>query len=67
MSLKAFHVFFITVSIVLAVGFGAWAWRAYSVEGGGVNLVWMALAFVGAIGLAVYEVQVLKKFKKAGI
>ena len=67
MSLKTFHVFFITMSIVLALGFAAWAWRAYSAEGGGLNLAWTVLAVGGAVGLAVYEVNVLKKFKRAGI
>lgn len=67
MSLKAFHVFFISASIVLALGFGVWAWRAYSAQGGAVNLAWTALAFAAAVGLTVYEVNVLKKFKRAGL
>ena len=67
MSLKAFHLFFITVSIVLAVGFGTWAVQGYRAEGGGQYLAWIIAAFGGAIGLAIYEVKVLKKFKKAGI
>ena len=60
MSLKAFHVFFIVVSIALAVGFGFWALPVY---------FWMARASfaLGAL-LVVYLfwfVSKLKTLKKA--
>ena len=67
MSLKSFHVFFIAVSIVLAIGFGIWASREYVAQGGVLNLFWIGVATGGAIGLAFYERTVLKKFKRAGI
>ena len=67
MSLKAFHLFFIAVSIVLAVGFGTWAVQGYRAEGGAQYLAWIAFAAASAIGLAFYEVTIVKKFKKAGI
>jgi hypothetical protein len=67
MSLKAFHLFFISASIVLSIGFGTWAAREYVSSGGAINLLWLGVAAIGAVGLAVYERSVLKKFKKAGI
>ncbi len=63
MSLKAFHVFFIAVSIVLSVGFGTWAVRGYMVEGGGLYLIWVTIAAAGAVGLGIYEANVVKKLK----
>lgn len=67
MSLNAFHVLFISLSIVLAIGFGAWAAREYVNQGGVMNLAWSVVAAGGAIGLAFYERGVLRKFKRAGI
>ena len=67
MGLRSFHLFFITLSILMAIGFGVWALREYSAQGGGVYLVWAALAALGAVALAVYEVKVVKKFKLAHI
>ena len=67
MSLKSFHIFFITVSIALAIGFGVWAVIEYAGQGSATYLLWMAVAFGGAIGLAFHEVAVLNKFKRAHI
>ena len=67
MSLKTFHLVFISASISLAVGFGAWAARGYVVEGSAGYLAWVAFAAASAVGLAFYEVTIVKKFKKAGI
>ena len=67
MGLRAFHLFFITVSIVMSVGFGAWAVGEYSARGGAINLFWIGLAGVGAVVLAIYESKVVKKFKLAHI
>ncbi len=59
MSLKAFHVLFISASVLLAFGFGAWCLRAQP--------PWMAagaLSFAAGVGLAGYEVWFLRKMRR---
>jgi hypothetical protein len=63
MSLKAFHIFFIVVSIALAVGFGVWCFRDYSRSGDGVNLALGVASFIGSVSLAWYGVWFLRKLK----
>jgi hypothetical protein len=64
MSLKAFHVIFITASSALAFGFGVWSLKNYfSTEGVGMDLVYGIGSFVAGIGLIVYERHFLKKLK----
>jgi hypothetical protein len=64
MSLKAFHVIFITASSLMLFGFGAWMLRAYrGPEGTGGDLAWAVAALVAATGLLVYEGFFLKKLK----
>ena len=62
MSLKAFHVIFISAAVLLAVWLGLWAWDQRETGGS-----WTALsigAFGAAAGLVVYEVWFLRKTKK---
>jgi hypothetical protein len=59
MSLKAFHVLFISVSVLLALGFGAWCLRAQP--------PWMAAGFLSltaGVGLAGYEVWFVRKMRR---
>ena len=64
MSLKAFHIVFITLSTLLAVGFGFWSLHDHQMHGGGAGAVTLAiLSFVVAVGLVVYGVWFLKKLK----
>ena len=65
MSLKAFHVIFITAASALAFGFGGWLLRAYrSPEGTTSDLAWAVASLVTGVGLLVYEVFFLRKLKK---
>jgi hypothetical protein len=57
MSLKAFHVLFITLSIVLTVFFGMWA---FSMRHAVVGVV----SFISGAGLAAYEVRFIRKIAK---
>jgi hypothetical protein len=66
MSLKAFHLVFITAAILLAFGFGVWLARNFFSNGGVVNLVSALLSFGTGIGLIVYEWYFLKKTKDVG-
>jgi hypothetical protein len=67
MSLKAFHLVFITAAILLAFGFGVWlAKNFFSTGGGVVNLISALLSFATGIGLIIYECYFLKKTKDVG-
>jgi uncharacterized membrane protein len=64
MSLKAFHLVFIIASIILSLGFAAWALVNYFSAHAG---VWYLVAGLGsaaaAVGLVFYEIYFLKKLK----
>lgn len=63
MSLKALHIVFIVASIILALGFGAWALRGYF-ESGARDHLWMgAGSLVCGVALIFYARSVLKKLK----
>lgn len=63
MSLKAFHVIFITAASALCFGFGIWMLRDYRADGGALNL-WMGVgSLASAVVLLVYERYFLKKLK----
>jgi hypothetical protein len=66
MSLKAFHLVFITVATLLAFGFGVWLAKNFFSTGGTGNLISALLSFGAGIGLIVYECYFLKKTKDVG-
>jgi len=61
MSLKAFHILFIAVSAILALGFGLWAFSEYRKSGDIMLLIAGLGAFGGAAGLVVYGRWFLRK------
>ena len=64
MSLKAFHLVFITAASALAFGFGVWSLRIYSsTEGGTGDLVFGLVSMAVGVGLIFYERYFLKKLK----
>jgi len=64
MSLKAFHVIFITAASALAFGFGVWLLREYRGESGVAgDLIGGVGSLVVGVGLLVYERFFLKKLK----
>jgi ABC-type uncharacterized transport system permease subunit len=63
MSLKAFHVLFIAVSILLAFGFAAWEIKLYSEQKRLMDLGFGLGSLVAGVGLIIYGRYVLKKLK----
>ena len=65
MSLKAFHVLFITASSALAVGCGIWGLRDFfSPQGRPSDLLFGLGSLAVGIGLILYERYFLKKLKR---
>jgi len=63
MSLKAFHIVFITVSTLLSAVFALWCLREFShsrAMGAGAGV---AIGALGAIGLLVYGVRFVRRAK----
>ncbi len=63
MSLKAFHIFFIVVSTLLALAFGVWAVDDFSRSGSGVHLALGVGSFIASDALVWYGVWFLRKLK----
>jgi hypothetical protein len=67
MSLKAFHLVFIFISIVLALGLGSWCVWINLVEDAPIYLAGAAASFASAIGLLVYGIWFYRKMKRLRI
>ena len=63
MSLKAFHIFFITLSVLLCIGFGAWCLGSDYAQGRAAYTVAGAISFALGALLVAYEVVFLRKFR----
>jgi hypothetical protein len=63
MSLKAFHVFFVAVATLCALGFGAWAIWDYQRTGAGGTLAMGIASFAVAAALVWYGLWFLRKHK----
>ena len=63
MSLKAFHVFFISLSVLLSLGVGGWGLESYFVGSNEVGiLVGICFVLMG-LSLIYYELRFLRKSK----
>jgi hypothetical protein len=63
MSLKAFHIVFIVLSILMSVGVGGWAINAY-LNGAGVGIAVLgAVSLLIGLGLGIYGRYFLKKLR----
>lgn len=66
MSLKAFHIFFIATSVLLAVGFGVWEFAAYLRTENAWQLVIAVASVLVAVGLVVYGIRFMRRLKHVG-
>lgn len=66
MSLKAFHLFFIAVSVLLCGFVGAWGVQRYQAAGGVGDLTLGAICFVLGAVLIVYGFAVYRKLEALG-
>ncbi len=64
MSLRAFHILFIALSVVLTAFFAAWAYGQYRVDPQVSYLVTAVVSLVAGVGLVVYGAAFLKKTKR---
>lgn len=67
MSLKGFHIVFITFSTLLALVLGVWCIRVNLAEGAPVYLAGAIGSFVAAIVLIIYGVWFYRKMKRLRI
>lgn len=64
MSLKAFHVFFISLATLITAAFAFWAGRQAVVEGGAAAVILAIFAVLTAVALPIYGAWFLKKTKE---
>ena len=64
MSLKTFHLFFISISVLMFFAIAAGQGSAYSESGAIGDLVRAIAAAAGGVGLIVYEVAFVRKTKQ---
>ena len=65
MSLKAFHLIFITAATALAVGCGIWGLKDFfSADGRAGDLIFGLGSLAAGVGLVLYERYFLRKLKK---
>jgi len=67
MSLKGFHIVFITVSTLLALGVGAWCIWVERMEGAPAFRAGAICSFVDALALITYGVWFYRKMKRLRI
>jgi len=63
MSLKDFHIVFITASVLLSLGFSYWGFVQYRELHGSLYAGGGILSLVAAIGLVGYEIRFIRKTK----
>jgi len=67
MSLKAFHIVFVTLSALLAVWFSVWSFGQYSAGAGTLYLVFGLCGAILVVALIVYGFWFLKKMKDVSL
>lgn len=65
MTLRSFHLFFITVSVLLTLFFGLFELNVYQETGSRSDLVVSVISFIASLGLAVYGLRFRAKTRAA--
>lgn len=63
MSLKTFHLVFVTASVLLLLVVAGWCFGNYRDDGASSHLLWGILSLAASAGMLVYGKVFLKKFK----
>lgn len=63
MSLKAFHILFISASVIMCTGFGLWCFLAEAVRGVAGYQALGGISLLIAVGLVLYEIMFVRKMK----
>jgi len=64
MSLKIFHLVFITTSLFLCIFLGQWSYRQYVLFGAGAEVFALgAISLLGSLALFIYGNKFIKKLK----
>lgn len=66
MSLKAFHILFVALSVLMCLAVGGWGTREYMAAGSATGLGLAVASFVLGGGLIVYGFKVYKKLAALG-
>ena len=66
MSLKAFHIFFIAVSALTALGFGFWSLMMFLAEAASSYLLMGLSSLACCVALVFYGIKFLQKLKNIG-
>ncbi len=66
MSLKAFHVVFITLSVLLCLGIGGWGIYSFLTDSNEVGIIVALFFILLGVGLIFYELKFINKFKNVG-
>ena len=66
MSLKAFHILFVALSVVMCLGVGAWGTNEYLAGGSSLGMGLGIACFILGAGLIVYGFKVYKKLAELG-
>jgi hypothetical protein len=64
MSLRAFHLFFIAVSVIVAAFFAAWAVERYRAANDASYLAVAAVSAAAGVGLGIYGAAFQRKMKR---
>ena len=64
MSLRAFHLFFIAVSTMLAAFVAAWAAQQYQISHGGTYAVAAVASLAMGVGMAIYGAMFQRKTRR---
>ena len=63
MSLKAFHLIFVTASIAVSIFLGVWSFMSYRTTGARVDLIYVATSVIAIVALLWYGRYFLRKLK----